>query len=136
MPRPRQTSPTRWPCASSTSACRSRPMIFSGVYRCPFIPDLLDPTALNILPHALDPVEGVRSDTRTSFRATMSVTISSALLYFILLAEFVPGPRNEYLMRAAYLTIVGYLIGFMGRQRAKFEARVRDLEVTADRHKI
>jgi signal transduction histidine kinase len=66
----------------------------------------------------------------------MSVTISSALLYFILLAEFVPGPRNEYLMRAAYLTIVGYLIGFMGRQRAKFEARVRDLEVTADRHKI
>jgi hypothetical protein len=31
------------------------------VYRCPFIPDLLDPTALNILPHALDPVEGLRS---------------------------------------------------------------------------
>lgn len=75
-------------------------------------------------------------DARTSFRATMRVTISSALLYFLLLIVFVPGPRNEYLMRSAYLAIVGYLIGFIGRQRAKFEARVRSLEATAERHEI
>jgi signal transduction histidine kinase len=75
-------------------------------------------------------------DTRTSFRATMRVTISSALLYFILLIVFAPGPRNEYLMRSAYLAIVGYLIGFIGRQRAKFEARVRSLEARAERHEI
>jgi signal transduction histidine kinase len=75
-------------------------------------------------------------DTLTSFRSTMSVTISSALLYFALLVVFVPGPRNEYLMRSAYLAIVGYLIGFIGRQRAKFEARVRDLEAAAERREI
>ncbi len=75
-------------------------------------------------------------DCRTSFRATIMVTICSALVYFVLLAAFVPGPRNEYLMRSAYLAIIGYLIGFIGAQRGMFEARVRDLEAAAERHAI
>ena len=67
-------------------------------------------------------------DFRTGFRAAIKVTICNALVYFVLLAAFVPGPRNEYLMRSAYLAITGYLIGFIGVQRTKFEARVRQLE--------
>jgi signal transduction histidine kinase len=73
---------------------------------------------------------------RTSFRAAIAVTICSALAYFLLLALFVPGPKNEYLMRSAYLAITGYLIGFIGEQHARFEARVRDLEAAAERHAI
>jgi signal transduction histidine kinase len=75
-------------------------------------------------------------DCSTNFRAAMTVTIFSSLVYFLLLAAFVPGPGNGYLMRAAYLAIIGYLIGFIGAQRAKFEARVRDLEAAAERHAI
>ena len=73
---------------------------------------------------------------RTSFRAVIAVTICSALTYFLLLALFVHGPKNEYLMRSAYLAITGYLIGFIGEQHAKFEARARDLEAAAERHAI
>jgi signal transduction histidine kinase len=75
-------------------------------------------------------------DCRTSFRAALVVTLCASLVYFLLLAAFVPGPRNENLMRSAYLAIVGYVIGFIGAQRASFEARVRDLEATAERHAI
>jgi signal transduction histidine kinase len=75
-------------------------------------------------------------DCSTSFRATMAVTVFSSSVYFALLAAFAPGHRNGHLMRAAYLAIVGYLIGFIGAQRAKFEARVRDLEAAAERHAI
>jgi len=75
-------------------------------------------------------------DFRTGFRAAIKVTICCALIYFVLLAAFVPGPRNQYLMRSAYLAITGYLIGFIGVQRAKFEARVHQLEAAAERHEI
>lgn len=71
-------------------------------------------------------------DSRTDFRAPTVVALCGGLVYFLLLAIFVP----EYRMRAAYLTIIGYLIGFIGAQRAKFEARVRDLETAAERHAI
>ncbi|HTT77080.1 MAG TPA: histidine kinase [Candidatus Binataceae bacterium] len=78
----------------------------------------------------------VAVDARTSFRAALAVTISSALVYFVLLAAFIPGPKDEYLMRSAYLAIIGYLVGFIGAQRARFEARVHDLEAVAERHAI
>ena len=75
-------------------------------------------------------------DRRASLPAAITVTICSSLVYFMLLAAFVPGPRNEYLMRSAYLAIICYLIGFIGAQRDRFEARVRDLEAAAERHAI
>ena len=71
-------------------------------------------------------------DSRTDFRTPTTVAICGGLVYLLLLAVFIP----EYLMRAAYLTIIGYLIGFIGAQRAKFEERVRDLETAAERHSI
>jgi hypothetical protein len=78
----------------------------------------------------------VAVDSRTSFRASISVTISVTLLYFVLLAAFAAGPRNEYLMRSAYLGITGYLVGFIGAQRARFEARLRHFEAVGERHEI
>jgi hypothetical protein len=78
----------------------------------------------------------VAVDSRTGFRAAITVTVCSALVHFTLLAAFVPGPRNEYLMRSACLAIVGYLVGFIGAQRDGFEAHVRDVEATAERHEI
>ncbi len=75
-------------------------------------------------------------DCGTDFRWAIAVTICSTLVYAALLAAFAPGPGNEYLMRPAYLAIIGYLIGFIGAQRARFEARVRDLEVADERHAI
>lgn len=75
-------------------------------------------------------------DCRTGFRAAIVVTIGSALLYFGLLETFVPGAKGQYLMRSTYLAILGYLIGFIGEQRTRFEARVHDLEATAERHEI
>jgi signal transduction histidine kinase len=75
-------------------------------------------------------------DSRTSFRSTVTVTICSALVYLGLLAALIPGPRNEYIMRSAYLAIIGYLVGFIGAQRARFESRVRELEAASARHSI
>ena len=71
-------------------------------------------------------------DSRTDFRVPTSVAICSGLVYFLLLEVLVP----EYRMRSAYLAIIGYMIGFIGAQRARFQTRVRDLETAAERHAI
>ena len=39
-------------------------------------------------------------------------------------------------MRAVYLAIAGYLVGFFAQQRANYEARVRELEAQAERQSI
>jgi hypothetical protein len=78
----------------------------------------------------------VAVDSRTSFRASIIVTISATLLYCVFLAAFAAGPRDEYLMRSAYLGITGYLVGFIGAQRARFETRLRHFETAAERHEI
>jgi signal transduction histidine kinase len=66
---------------------------------------------------------------------TVAVTACSVALYLlvILLSGRI---GNVFMMRAAYLAIAGYLIGFVGRQRATFEERVRELETRAERHSI
>jgi len=65
----------------------------------------------------------------------IAVTICSVALYLlvILLSERI---SDLYMMRAVYLAIAGYLIGFVGQQRAEFESHVRDLETRAERHSI
>ena len=75
-------------------------------------------------------------DCRTGFRATLTVTFLSGALYFLLLVFTSGGVKHPYVMRAAYLAITGYLIGFIGQQRANFEARVRELETASERHRI
>ena len=68
--------------------------------------------------------------------ATVMVTIVSLIAYFSAIGFSTHGISNLYMMRAIYLAIVGYLIGFFGEQRAKFEARLHDLESAAERHTI
>jgi signal transduction histidine kinase len=75
-------------------------------------------------------------DCRTGFRTVITVTVCNTLLYFLLLASFAAGPRNEYLMRSAYLGVTGYVVGFIGAQRARLEVRLRALEATAERQEI
>jgi signal transduction histidine kinase len=72
---------------------------------------------------------------RPGLLTTIAVTCCSVTLYLsvILLSQRI---SDAYVMRAAYLAIAGYLIGFVGRQRSDFEERVRELETRAERHSI
>jgi signal transduction histidine kinase len=74
---------------------------------------------------------------REGFRATLAVAACSMLAYLMLiLLSAHAGRPHYYLMRPVYLAITGYLIGFLGQQRINFEARVRELETTAERRSI
>ena len=72
---------------------------------------------------------------RTGFRDTLLVTLFSVVLYSCVVA-LSDGLMSIYTMRAVYLAIAGYLIGFFGQQRVNFEARVRELEAEAEREAI
>jgi signal transduction histidine kinase len=53
-----------------------------------------------------------------------------------MVVEISDGLASVYLMRAVYLAIAGYLIGFFGQQRVNFERRLRELETDAERETI
>jgi signal transduction histidine kinase len=72
---------------------------------------------------------------RTGFRDTLLVTVSCVILYAVVV-EISDGMLSIYSMRAVYLAIVGYLIGFFGQQRVDFERRLRELETEAEREAI
>lgn len=72
---------------------------------------------------------------RTGFRDTLLVTSGSVALYLSVVA-LSAGLMNIYMMRAVYLAIAGYLIGFFGQQRVTFETRLRELEAEAEREAI
>jgi signal transduction histidine kinase len=72
---------------------------------------------------------------RTGFRDTLLVTLCCVALYALVVA-ISDGLLSVYLMRAVYLAIAGYLIGFFGQQRVHFERRVRELETETEREAI
>lgn len=72
---------------------------------------------------------------RTGFRDTVLVTLGCVVLY-AMVVEISDGLASVYLMRAVYLAIAGYLIGFFGQQRINFEQRLRELETEAERETI
>lgn len=71
----------------------------------------------------------------TGFHDTLLVTLCSVALY-ALVVEISDKLVSIYLMRAVYLAIAGYLIGFFGQQRVDFERRLRELETEAEREAI
>jgi signal transduction histidine kinase len=73
---------------------------------------------------------------RAGFRATLFVTAYGVLLYAPLIVMSSPAQRWAYVMRPVYLGIMGYLFSFLGDQRLGFEAALRRLETTAQRHTI
>jgi signal transduction histidine kinase len=60
---------------------------------------------------------------RAGLRTTLVITSLSMLLYFLLILFLARETRDLYLMRPAYLAVTGYLIGFLGQQRARFDAQ-------------
>jgi signal transduction histidine kinase len=72
---------------------------------------------------------------RAAFRITMWVTLSGVAFYLIVVGMS-DGFSGVYVMRAVYLAIAGYLVGFFGQQRANYEERMRELEAQAARHSI
>lgn len=72
---------------------------------------------------------------RSALGVTMRVTLSGVALYLIVVAMS-DGLSGVYVMRAVYLAIAGYLVGFFGQQRADYEERLRELEAQAARHSI
>jgi len=73
---------------------------------------------------------------RSGLRSTVTVTLFSAALYLLAIVFLLHGVQEQFVMRAAYLAIAGYLIGFFGEQRARFESRLREEESLAERQKI
>jgi signal transduction histidine kinase len=72
---------------------------------------------------------------RAALRDLLRVTLGGVAMY--LLAIFAAGQLSgAYMMRAVYLAIAGYLVGFFTQLRAKYEYRVRELEAQAERHSI
>jgi len=72
---------------------------------------------------------------REGLRATLRITVVSMVLYgasMLLLDE----AGRSYVMRPAYLGLIGFLVGFLGQQRLSFESKIRELETAAQRHDI
>ena len=73
---------------------------------------------------------------REGLRATLQVTVASMLLYLLAILLFHGNAGHLYVMRPAYLGIIGAVAAFLAQERMSFEARVRDLETAAERRHI
>ncbi|HLK09970.1 MAG TPA: histidine kinase [Candidatus Binatia bacterium] len=73
---------------------------------------------------------------RAGLRLTMTVTAASVVLYLGLILGSRPEGLSFYVVRPAYLGIIGYLVGYLGEQRLVFESRIRALEAAAQRERI
>jgi signal transduction histidine kinase len=72
---------------------------------------------------------------RAGLRRTIEVTLAGVALYLAVITVS-EKMTSYYVMRAVYLAIAGYLIGFVGQQRREFEARMHELELAAERQTI
>lgn len=73
---------------------------------------------------------------RSGFRQAMLVTTASVSMYLALIVISTSGELSEYIMRPAYLAIVGYLVGYLGQQRLDLQQEIRQLESAEQRHRI
>ena len=72
---------------------------------------------------------------RATLRAIIYVTLLGVGLYLMVISAN-NRLTGAYVMRAVYLAIAGYLVGFFAQQRANYEDRVRELEAQGERHLI
>ena len=73
---------------------------------------------------------------RAGLRLALTVTVTSALIYLGLILVSHPWGLTFYIMRPAYLTITGYLVGYLGEQRLVLESKLRALEAATQREHI
>lgn len=72
---------------------------------------------------------------RATLPAIIGVTLCGVVLYLLVISA-TDRLTFAYVMRAVYLAIAGYLVGFFAQQRANYEDRVRELEAQGERHVI
>jgi len=73
---------------------------------------------------------------RSGLRSALTVTAFSLLFYTTLTVLSAPSGQHFYVMRAAYLGMTGYLVGYLGQQRLNQEDRLRALEASSQRERI
>jgi signal transduction histidine kinase len=73
---------------------------------------------------------------RAGLRAAIPVTGASVALYLGLIVVSAPLDDRIYLIRPAYLAIVGYLAGYLGQKNLEQEERMRALEAGIERERI
>ena len=74
---------------------------------------------------------------RSGLRAALLVTGLSVGLYALLIIVSVPSHQTFFIvMRAAYIAITGYLVGYLGQERINQEARIRMLQASQQREQI
>jgi signal transduction histidine kinase len=73
---------------------------------------------------------------REGLRPTLQVTAASMILYALSIRFLHENAGHLYVMRPAYLGIIGCIAGFFGQERLSLEARARDLETAAQRRNI
>lgn len=73
---------------------------------------------------------------RSGLREAVKVTTVSVVLYLGLIEISSDGNLNVYMMRPAYLGIVGYLVGYIGQQRIEMQREIQMLEAAEQRHRI
>lgn len=78
----------------------------------------------------------VVSGFRSGLRQAMLVTAASVLVYLAMILIAAPGRMNIFLMRPAYLAIVGYLVGYLGQHRIELQRAVQHMEAAQQRHRI
>ncbi len=73
---------------------------------------------------------------RSGMRDAMRVTVASVTVYLAMIVFSTSGSWNFYIMRPAYLAIVGYLVGYLGQQRLELQQEIQQLEAAEQRHRI
>jgi signal transduction histidine kinase len=73
---------------------------------------------------------------RAGLRAALIVTGASVALYLSLLVVSAPLDESAFVMRPAYLAIMGYLAGYLGQENLKQERRMRVLQAEIERERI
>jgi signal transduction histidine kinase len=74
---------------------------------------------------------------RAGLRAALIVTAASIGVYTVVVVSSAPEEdQHLYVMRAAYLAMVGYLVGYLGEERTRQEERIVALESDAIRQTI
>jgi signal transduction histidine kinase len=73
---------------------------------------------------------------RSGLRAALTVTAASIGFYMLLTVTSAPENPHFYVMRAAYLGMTGYLVGYLGQERLNQEVRLRAIEGNIQRERI
>lgn len=73
---------------------------------------------------------------RNGLRAALIVTGFSLTFYTVLTVLSAPSNSHFYVMRAAYLAMTGYLVGYLGQERMNLDKRYRVLDATMQRERI